>query len=85
MAMPNDHTRVMPIETQPQPESKPASAAPAEDLEIEGPPSLIQEFKWFLQENKKWWLLPLILVFLAMAGLLYFGGTSLAPFIYTLF
>jgi drug/metabolite transporter superfamily protein YnfA len=39
----------------------------------------------FLRENKKWWLLPII-VMLALFGLLVFlSGTGVAPFIYTLF
>jgi Family of unknown function (DUF5989) len=39
----------------------------------------------FLKENKKWWLLPLIMVFLVFALLIFLSGTGLAPFIYTLF
>lgn len=35
-------------------------------------------------QHKKWWIIPLILVFLAM-GLLIVVGQSTAPFIYTLF
>jgi hypothetical protein len=39
-----------------------------------------------MKQNKKWWLLPLLLTLLAF-GLLIFlsGGSGLAPFIYTLF
>ena len=92
MANTNDQTRLMqPQQAVPKPEkAEPAPAStfastPTDDLEIEGPPSLLEEFKWFLTENKKWWLLPLILVFVGMAGLLFLGGGSLAPFIYTLF
>jgi hypothetical protein len=61
------------------------SAAPAEPAEQDGAPSLLQEFRWFLVENKKWWLLPLIVMFLLMGALLYLGGTAVAPFIYTIF
>jgi drug/metabolite transporter superfamily protein YnfA len=39
----------------------------------------------FLKENKKWWLLPLIMAFLVFALLIFLSGTGLAPFIYTLF
>jgi hypothetical protein len=36
--------------------------------------------------RKKWWLLPLILVMLAVGSLLVFAqGSALAPFIYTIF
>jgi len=43
------------------------------------------EFGIFLKENKKWWLLPILLAFLLMGALLLAGGTGAAPFIYTLF
>ncbi len=45
-----------------------------------------QEVWEFLSEQKKLWLLPLVLAMLAIGGLLIFAQTSvLAPFIYTLF
>jgi len=43
------------------------------------------EFWVFLKENKKWWLLPILLAFLLMGVLLLASGTGAAPFIYTLF
>jgi hypothetical protein len=39
----------------------------------------------YLRERKKWWLAPLIVIFILIGVLLILGGTSLAPFIYTLF
>lgn len=45
---------------------------------------LLREFVEFLGENKKWWLLPIILVLLVF-GLLFVLSPSVAPFIYTLF
>jgi hypothetical protein len=40
----------------------------------------------FMRVRKKWWLLPLILVLLAVGALLAFAqGSALAPFIYTVF
>lgn len=39
----------------------------------------------YLKERKKWWLAPLIIIFILIGVLLILGGTSLAPFIYTLF
>ena len=48
-------------------------------------PGLLADLFAFLKHTKKWWLLP-ILVVLALFGLLAaLGGTSAAPFIYTLF
>ncbi|MDY7095120.1 MAG: DUF5989 family protein [Acidobacteriota bacterium] len=46
---------------------------------------LLQEFWLFLRESKKWWLTPIILVLLLLAGLVVLAGTGAAPFIYTLF
>ncbi|HOE95453.1 MAG TPA: DUF5989 family protein [Candidatus Sumerlaeota bacterium] len=54
------------------------------ELEDEPRPSLIQEFIWFLRENKKWWLVPLILMFLALGALIFLGNSPVMPFIYTL-
>lgn len=40
----------------------------------------------FMLSNKKWWLLPILLVFLLLGGLMVLaGGSALAPFIYTIF
>lgn len=46
--------------------------------------SLIGEFFAFAWHNKAWWIIPVILVFLLLAALLFVGQSS-APFIYTLF
>jgi hypothetical protein len=47
--------------------------------------SLIGEFWLFLKQNKKWWLIPLLLVILVLVGMALFSGSPVAPFIYTLF
>ncbi len=48
--------------------------------------SLLREFWLFLRQNKKLWLLPIIIVMLLLGALLIFAqGSALAPFIYTLF
>jgi hypothetical protein len=47
--------------------------------------SLVREFCAFLMQNKKWWLLPLVLVLLTLTALVFLSGTSVAPFVYTLF
>jgi hypothetical protein len=46
---------------------------------------LFREFWDFLKESKKWWLTPIILVLILVAVLVLLGGSSAAPFIYTLF
>jgi len=46
--------------------------------------TLGSEFMGFLSENKKWWLLPILLAVLALGVLVILGGTGAGPFIYTL-
>lgn len=46
-------------------------------------PSLAAEFWEFLRHNKKWWLLPILIVLLLFGVLIFLAGTGAAPFIYT--
>ena len=47
---------------------------------------IFKEFLLFLRQEKKWWLLPLILILLGLGILLVFSAASpLAPFLYPLF
>jgi hypothetical protein len=39
----------------------------------------------FLRANKKWWLLPILLVFALFSLLIVLSGSGVAPIIYTLF
>jgi len=45
----------------------------------------LSEFWSFLMHNKKFWLGPIIIVFVLFGILIIFGGSSVAPFIYPLF
>ncbi|MBA3240933.1 MAG: hypothetical protein H0T60_06870 [Acidobacteria bacterium] len=48
--------------------------------------SLAAEIWMFLRQNKKLWLLPIIVVLFMLGALLVFAQSSaLAPFIYTIF
>lgn len=47
--------------------------------------TLMGEFIEFLKHNKKWWLLPIILILLAMGLLVFLSSSAIAPFIYPLF
>jgi hypothetical protein len=47
---------------------------------------ILGELWAFMKVRKKWWLLPIIVVLLAVGALLIFAqGSALAPFIYTIF
>ena len=64
-----------------EPETKKSFAEAGEEKER----TLLVEIFSFLRHNKKWWLLPIVLVLLAFGILLLLGTTGAAPFIYTLF
>jgi hypothetical protein len=51
----------------------------------QAPPGLVAEFIDFVLHNKKWWLVPIIVVLLGLGLLVLLSGTGVAPFIYTLF
>jgi len=43
------------------------------------------QFVHFALHNKKWWLLPILVLLLLASVLIFLGGSGIAPFIYTLF
>jgi hypothetical protein len=47
--------------------------------------SLLSEALQFLRQNKKYWLIPILLLLLVLGALVILGGTAAAPFIYSLF
>jgi len=69
-------------ETPPAPESAPETSFADQAATPE--PSLLREFGEFLLYNKKWWLVPIIVV-QGLLGLLVFFSSTAAPFIYPLF
>lgn len=66
--------------------SDPAPRTEFEKAAAEGESeSLVAEFLAFLKQNKKWWLLPIVVVMLLLGVLIFLSGTAATPFIYTLF
>jgi Family of unknown function (DUF5989) len=63
----------------------PDREASLHDLASRKPPGLLPEFIAYLRENRKWWLLPIVLALLLLGLLMLAGGTGAAPFIYSLF
>ena len=45
---------------------------------------LLKEFGEFAWHNKAWWIVPIVIVLLLFSALI-IVGTTVAPFIYTLF
>jgi hypothetical protein len=51
-----------------------------------GKPSLLGDFIGFIRHEKKWWMIPLMIVLAVLGALAVFSTSSpLAPFIYSLF
>ena len=47
---------------------------------------IIGELMYFMWKRKLWWLIPMILVLVLFGALLiFFQGSAIGPFIYTLF
>ena len=67
----------MPTEPENQPTLHKLAEAPQ--------PSIASELFDFLKHNKKWWLLPILLMLGLFGILMALAATSAAPFIYTLF
>jgi len=61
--------------------------SPPDDFErAAGEPArggLVGEFWQFLRHNRKWWLLPIVVVLLIFSIFVVLAGTGAAPFIYT--
>jgi len=68
-------------------EEKQPAAPPASDFATQADqaqPGILAEFWDFFIHNKKWWITPIIVVLLLMGLLILLSGTSVAPFIYTI-
>ena len=46
---------------------------------------VLLEFWDYLRDNKKWWLLPILILLLLFGMLVFLSGSAAGPFIYTLF
>lgn len=62
-----------------QPKTKFAEVKPVRDKGV------FSEFWGLLMDNKKYWMLPIILLLLVFGALVILSGSAAAPFIYTLF
>ncbi|MDE5773830.1 MAG: hypothetical protein K2H86_05185 [Muribaculaceae bacterium] len=45
----------------------------------------LKEIIAFINETKKWWLVPLLFILLIVSLLVIFADSMITPFIYTLF
>ena len=56
-----------------------------DEIEKDANRGLLGELWTMLMENKKFWMIPIILTLLLFGILVIIGSSSSAPFIYTLF
>ena len=69
-------------------EPQPARSAEFEQLArkagrtADGP---LAEFWYFVNQSRKWWMLPILLMLMLVGTLLVMAGTAVGPFIYALF
>jgi hypothetical protein len=56
-----------------------------EEESAQARPTLVAELWDFLRTNKRFWMLPIFVVFAFFGLLMLVGGTAAAPFIYSLF
>jgi hypothetical protein len=48
-------------------------------------PGIATQFLDFALHNKKWWLVPILVLLLLASVLIVLGGSGVAPFIYSIF
>jgi hypothetical protein len=51
----------------------------------ERPTTFLGEFWRFLRENRKWWLVPIVVTLLLVALLVVVAGSGAGPLVYTVF
>lgn len=68
-----------------QTKSRPNENVSLDECLREAKPGLVREFVDFLLHNKKWWLIPILIMVLLLGLLVVAAGSGAAPFIYTLF
>jgi hypothetical protein len=74
-----------PSMSQPDPQSSPLPSTAFEQAGQEPLPSLAREFWLFITENKKWWMIPILLVMSLVGLLVFISTTGLLPFVYSVF
>jgi hypothetical protein len=67
------------------PDPIPKPSPTFEELADRKEPGFVAEFVEFLGENKRWWLLPIVILLCAFGILATLASSGVAPFIYTLF
>ncbi len=56
-----------------------------EKVQMDRNPGFAADLLQFVLQSRKWWLVPIVVVLVLFGAILVLGGTSAAPFIYSLF
>ncbi len=75
----------MVAENRPEPKEQAEVARSFEQQAAAPGRGLLSELADFLKHNKRWWLLPIVVVLLVVGLLVILSGSVLAPFIYPIF
>ncbi len=78
------HVKETIVNDQPSESSKGANADFAREAG-QASPGIVREFVQFLGENKKWWLIPILVAVGLIALLVALSASPLAPLIYPIF
>ena len=65
--------------------TKPPSESDLEKMADTSEPGIVAEFVEFLRDNKKWWLIPILVVLGLFGVIAALASSPIAPFIYALF
>jgi hypothetical protein len=57
----------------------------AQRVQLDKNPGFAADLLQFVLQSRKWWLVPIAVVLVLFGAILVLGGTSAAPFIYSLF
>ena len=63
------------------PELQKVETSEMEHLASQSAPGLIAEFWRFIRHERKWWLIPIVIVLLLLGLLSFLSTTGMAPFI----
>lgn len=73
------------MSNQPLPNSSPLPNEDFAKQAAQSSPGIVREFGQFLVENKKWWLIPILVAVGLITVLVAASSSPLAPLIYPLF
>jgi hypothetical protein len=68
-----------------EPQGQRRPAAEFCQLATQPPTGILREFIDFLLQNKKWWLIPIVMAMFLVALMITLGSSGAGPFIYSLY